>query len=646
MVIRDDLTEALLQENLALKEKVKSLMKMLKKDRLRNKDLEAKLEAKIYESSVDREIEKELNNTLEKGSPSTKRSAQLEVKKESLAEEEEEVLIVDIDDEEEEAGQGVGEEESEETFFLKGEPSSEEHRNPEETLVNDVPLGELDVTASLEETVETKPRLLGELLQSFVQEMRPGPSQEIETEMADDLTLENGANSKVANADDISSIETSPVDEKSIVERNIVIETRISNSFSTDEGNETTLEKNSDGRYQCNMCSVKHISKEYVRNHIKGKHEGYRWKCDECAMELDSPYKMKSHKDIHHMTKPGTSVSKVVKAQKSELPLEKNSDGRYQCNICDFKHRDKLCVRNHIKGKHEGYRWKCDECGKELTSPQILKRHKENRHMTKPGTSVAKVVKAKKTEAPLERNSDGRYLCNICDFKHQARSCVRNHIKGKHEGYRWKCDECGKELTSPQIMKRHKATRHMTKPGTSVSKVEKAKKGNLMGQTKTDVPRAALKGPVDCKVCGKSISHGNLKRHMLNAHGTDCVKTNGTEGILEGGSETIEKDFMSPDDAREVLNQIGNFNEGLDNRITYPIEKNTDGKFHCNICSRSHPSKEVIKNHILGMHAGYKWSCNKCEKELSSPTKLESHKIKFHADATEDGSISMKRKHA
>ena len=53
MVIRDGLTEALLQENLALKEKVKSLMNMLKKDRIKIKDLEAK----IYENSVDMEID-------------------------------------------------------------------------------------------------------------------------------------------------------------------------------------------------------------------------------------------------------------------------------------------------------------------------------------------------------------------------------------------------------------------------------------------------------------------------------------------------------------------------------------------------------------------------------------------------------------
>ena len=134
MVIRDGLTEALLQENLALKEKVKSLMKMLKKDRIKIKDLEAK----IYENSVDMEIEKELNNSLDKG---TKRRTNLEVKRESV---EEDIVIVDID-EEDQPGHGLGEED---TFFLKGEPTLEEQRNPEESVLDDESLSaEHDVTA-------------------------------------------------------------------------------------------------------------------------------------------------------------------------------------------------------------------------------------------------------------------------------------------------------------------------------------------------------------------------------------------------------------------------------------------------------------------------------------------------------------------
>ena len=190
-----------------------------------------------------------------------------------------------------------------------------------------------------------------------------------------------------------------------------------------------------------------------------------------------------------------------------------------------------------------------------------------------------------------------------------------------------------------------KAKRSKGKPrAPKESLLKKSRTSAKKVKGSTEIQRTAPKAPVNCKVCGKSISHNNLKRHMLNAHGTDGVKGNGapreTEGNLKDGTKIIEEDFMSPRDAQEVLNQIENFNEDVNNRIEYPIEKNTDGKFQCNICSKSHISKKLIKNHILGVHAGYKWNCNKCKQEFNSTNKLKSHKIKVHADTTEDASIS------
>ena len=440
-----------MQENLALKEKVKSLMNMLKKDRIKIKDLEAK----IYENSVDMEIEKELNNSLDKG---TKRRTNLEVKRESV---EEDIVIVDID-EEDQPGHGLGEED---TFFLKGEPTLEEQRNPEESVLDDESLSaEHDVTAveyskDLDGTVDSKPCNLGELLQSFRQEARPLSSQEMEGEK----TFENGVNSEVENEDEFSNLEKKPVGYDLDVERNITIGSESLNSLATvEEANRTAL-------------------------------------------------------------------------------LKRSSDGKYQCNLCNFKQRDKTLVRIHIKGKHEGFKWKCDECEKELTSPSILKRHKENRHTTKPGTSGSKEIKAKKS--------------------------------------------------------------------------------------------TAQKGPVDCKVCGKSISHQNLKRHMLKRHENNTVKKIGALAQIEGGigTETSEDGLMSPSDAQRVLNQIEHLNRGVNNSMSL-IEKNEYGRFQCNICSKNHTSKKIINDHILGAHAGYRWNCNKCKEEFRSAFKLKRHEVKVHAD--------------
>ena len=183
-------------------------------------------------------------------------------------------------------------------------------------------------------------------------------------------------------------------------------------------------------------------------------------------------------------------------------------------------------------------------------------------------------------------------------------------------------------------------------------KLSKTKKNGRVNLKSTYMQRTAPKGPVNCKVCGKSISYNNQWRHKKNAHGVDGVKGNGvsreTEEKLKDANETFEEDSMSPSDAQEVLSQIEHLNEGVNNRIEYQIEKNGDGKFQCNICSKSHVSKKLIKNHILGVHAGYKWNCNKCKQGFGSPNKLKSHKIKVHADTTEnltkDANISKQMK--
>ena len=95
------------------------------------------------------------------------------------------------------------------------------------------------------------------------------------------------------------------------------------------------------------------------------------------------------------------------------------------------------------------------------------------------------------------------------------------------------------------------------------------------------------------------------------------------------GKAKGSKGSISPGDAQEVLHQIEDL-AGEHKKDRYQIEKNSDGKFQCNICSRSHPSEKYIRNHILGVHAGHKWGCNKCGDEFRSPLRLKSHNIKVH----------------
>ena len=135
------------------------------------------------------------------------------------------------------------------------------------------------------------------MLQSFIQEMRTVPSSPITEEGTD--VLEN------------ELVEMEPTAEKGLEGSQ---EGENSTSSIEEGDNIVPLEKSSEGHYKCNQCSVKHRSSVYVRNHIRGMHEGYKWKCDECGKEFSSPYTMNTHKTKRH-NKLQPSVSKETKTK-------------------------------------------------------------------------------------------------------------------------------------------------------------------------------------------------------------------------------------------------------------------------------------------------------------------------------------------
>ena len=94
MELTREQAQAILQENISLKNKVESLVKMLKKDRLRIKQLEAE----AYEHSVDKEIEKELKQF----QPESKKETNLTFEAKKIKQEvhSEELLVeVEVEDE-------------------------------------------------------------------------------------------------------------------------------------------------------------------------------------------------------------------------------------------------------------------------------------------------------------------------------------------------------------------------------------------------------------------------------------------------------------------------------------------------------------------------------------------------------------------
>ena len=536
MYIRNDLAgDALLQENLALKEKVKSLMKMLKKDRLKIKDLEAK----IYENSVDMEIEKELNNTLKK--ETWWKSKLLEVKMESDLEE---VLV----DDEDRPGHGSGEEDyvEEGAGFLMG-------KYPAEELGSE----EIDV-----EKVDLKTK--AKQNPAFLDELQEIQSSLLEMEEIDEV-LENETNGKtVENPAEISNLENKPDD----------VKTRSSENPSTDEaGTKTFLEKNS---IQCNQCNFKHRSQAHVKVHIKSMHEGYRWKCDGCGKEFTSPYKMNEHMKLKHHMRPGTTEAKEITA--------------VNCKLCN-KFITQNNLKRHMRKRHESDHQKDKEVSKaEIKSSDLL-------------SSNTKTQKGEKI-----------HKCSQCNYASNRADNLKMHLK-RHSGEKPnKCNQCNYASFEASNLKKH-ATRHSGEKSDLLSidlKTQSRKKihkcnhcdyvsswsSNLEKHLKRHIGENKKSNEIDQL---NFTSSDNLMAHVI-IHGKKLA----SEAERNPQQSDTEREVMK-EGSKEVALQIANLDQDEFDKNKYQKNlKKTSSKF-------------------------IRVSCEKCSLEMNE-TSLSRHMVKQHPE--------------
>ena len=53
------------------------------------------------------------------------------------------------------------------------------------------------------------------------------------------------------------------------------------------------IQKDLDGKYECNKCEYKQLGQMFVKFHIMNKHEGVTWDCKLFSLKASSPYQFK-----------------------------------------------------------------------------------------------------------------------------------------------------------------------------------------------------------------------------------------------------------------------------------------------------------------------------------------------------------------
>ena len=173
----------------------------------------------------------------------------------------------------------------------------------------------------------------------------------------------------------------------------------------------------------------------------------------------------------------------------------------------------------------------------------------------------------------LERQENGKFACNRCEFQSVRRSDVKRHRDSVHLCVKYKCNECTMEYTSKAQVNAH---------------VDSAHRGQVN----------------QCEQCNKIFSHPNsLRFHVRQSH----------EG-LETICKECNKDFQTY------------------GRLNYHIRKEHKGlRYSCDQCEHQAATISNLKTHKEGKHKqDVFYSCDQCDYKTKWAASLRGHIEKIH----------------
>ena len=87
------------------------------------------------------------------------------------------------------------------------------------------------------------------------------------------------------------------------------------------------------------------------------------------------------------------------------------------CKLCDFISMEKITLVTHVKSKHEGIKFPCNE-------------------------------------------TIFQFICKICDHFSCDKDNLMRHVQAIHEGIKFPCDQCDYQATTEGILLTHKKSKH------------------------------------------------------------------------------------------------------------------------------------------------------------------------------------------
>ena len=209
---------------------------------------------------------------------------------------------------------------------------------------------------------------------------------------------------------------------------------------------------------KCDKCDYTALQRESLNNHIKMKHLGLTFDCNECNKSYSNSLRLKQHISKTHKVydcKICGSIKKSRRSLRDHMGIKhegkkKNQTQYFPCVECKRKipkqytscmqHSCAECMnKSFIKAftKCLDHNFICDQCGFVTRSNQILKTHKVSRSCNS--------LKAKKT-----------YKCKKCHLCFTTEKYMEKHEQQHTGGKPYKCEKCDFHFTLLNSLKVHR----------------------------------------------------------------------------------------------------------------------------------------------------------------------------------------------
>ena len=144
----------------------------------------------------------------------------------------------------------------------------------------------------------------------------------------------------------------------------------------------------------------------------------------------------------------------------------------YLCNLCDYRHKHRSHLMNHLKAKHgtdilpECAMFACDHCDFRAKQKNILSNHiKSNNHVTKKVHECEQCHKIYSGEGALYLHKKSvhegvKHASKECNYQSKFKFDLNKLILSKHEGVRYACDQCDYKATQQYHLRSHLKRKH------------------------------------------------------------------------------------------------------------------------------------------------------------------------------------------